>query len=36
MEETIPEPNRWWEEAVKEVHREREIEKAKESELLHV
>jgi hypothetical protein len=32
MEETIPDPNRWWVEAVKEVHRELE----KESELLHV
>ena len=36
MRETIPEPNRWWEEAVKEVHREQELEKAKERELLHV
>ena len=36
MRETIPEPNRWWEEAIKEVHREQELEKAKERELLHV
>ena len=36
MEETIPEPNRWWEEAVREVHREEVMEKSKESELLHV
>jgi hypothetical protein len=36
MRETIPEPNRWWEEAIKEVHREKELEKAKERELLHV
>ena len=36
MRETIPDPNRWREESVKEVHRERELEKAKERELLHV
>ena len=36
MRETIPEPNRWWVEAVKEVHSEHEKERERESELLHV
>ena len=36
MRETIPDSDRWREEAVKEVHREPELEKAKERELLHV